>query len=370
VLAEVPEVASLFWDEALSWIDSDDQILCLANGVLYALPERVEGGGHTRGEIRRRGDGSMSFVRGDRRLAVPHAAEEVERRLHAVVPMGTVFSDTVGTGEIARTRLMLVDADRVEDGLELACVRALDVGDGEVFAVAAGPTSRAGLRLFSIQIGRGWGYAETLPWRGDETPTDLAVISTSRLAITTERDQRSVLHLVERANLVYARTIALPCVAPQIVGHNASTVWITGMSPARKPARCDLFRVDLPSGKVIIETAELDSHAIDVATSEDASDVVLATGRGVYVTGGRALRELVELGSGDVVTGIACGGVSVHARAAKLAEQIPSCPVALVRGPSMSRLVLGPASVTIALDTPGHSPRFLDTASLTSGTAP
>src|SRR5206468_11062784 len=50
ILAEVSTAARVLGTDALSWIDADDQILCLVDGKMIALPERVEIGDATRGE--------------------------------------------------------------------------------------------------------------------------------------------------------------------------------------------------------------------------------------------------------------------------------------------------------------------------------
>jgi hypothetical protein len=346
-LADVPEAARVLGAEVLSWIDADEQILSIANGVLCALPERVEHGHPIIGEVRRRAGGLLYFAHRDRRYEVPPPAEGVERRLHAVHYEGALFSDTAGGATAARTRLLRVGADGIEGGPELACVRALDVDDREAYALASG---RDGVALCSIRVGQGWGRADARPWPPDEIATDLAVISASRIAVTTERGSRSTLHLIERADLVYARRIALPCVAPQIVGHTQHRLWITGAAPPPGPARCDLFRVDLLRGIVVIETAELHADAIDVATTDDAATALLATGRAVYVAARDALRELVELAGDERVTGMAYRTV----------------PAVLVRGADRARLVLGdPAErIIIALPSAGHSPRFLSSRSL------
>lgn len=95
---------------------------------------------------------------------------------------------------------------------------------------------RGGVALHTIERGGTWGRAETRPWEHDEIPRDVAVVE-SRIAITVQRDLRSTLYLLERANLVYRRTIAVPCVEPQIVGHRNDTLWVTGMSPPPGPRR-------------------------------------------------------------------------------------------------------------------------------------
>ena len=337
VLAELPEVESALRGELLSWI-ADDQILCVSRGTLLALPERVEAQTANRAVVRRR-DGSMHLVRGDQRLEIPPAPADVERRLHGITSRGALFTDTRGTGEGSRTQLLLVD-DKVEAGLELARVRALDATEGEAFALVTGPD---GIRLLAIEIGPGWGHTATRPWDPDDNATDLAVVSASRVAVTVERGSRSVLYLVERANLVHARVVALPCVAPQIMGLGAQTIWITGMSPGPGRSRCDVFRVELFTGKVVIESAELDSPAFDVAVDEIGSEAVLAAQHAVYTTGDGAPRELVDL-AGRTVTGIAY-------------RRVPAVFVQEDRG---ARLVLGPDRVTVALPSPGHAPRFLN----------
>jgi hypothetical protein len=341
-LSAVPDAARVLGGEVLSWIDADDQILGIVNGVLCALPERVEGGYPMTGEVWRRAGGLMYVAHGARQYEVPPPVDGVERRLHAVNGGAALFSDTAGVATAARTRLLRVGVDGVEDGPELACVRALDVDDGEAYALASGRDSVA---LYSIHVGSGWGHVDARPWPPDEVATDLALISTLHIAVTTERGSRSTMHLIERANLIYARRIALPCVAPQIVGHAQHQLWITGAAPPPGPARCDLFCVDLRRGTVVIETAELHADAIDVAADHDGTPSLLATGRAVYTTTRDALRELVELAGGEEVTG--------------MARRIT--PAVLVRGADRARLVLGyPGErAVVALPSAGHSPRFI-----------
>jgi hypothetical protein len=122
-------------------------------------------------------------------------------------------------------------------------------------------------------------------------------------------------------------------------------LWITGAAPAPGPARCDLFRVDLLRGSVVIETAELHAEAIDIATTGDGRAALLATERAVYTIVSDALRELLELAGGEEVTGLA----------------YRSMPAVLVRSVDRARLVLGdPAKrVFVTLPSAGHSPRFL-----------
>ncbi|HEX3757973.1 MAG TPA: hypothetical protein VHW23_04685, partial [Kofleriaceae bacterium] len=211
-LARVPEAAAVLDGEVVSWIDAEDQILGIVGNLLCALPTRVEAGDPLSCELWRRAGGLLYVTRGDLHCEVPEPADGADRRFHAVSKAGALFSDTTGTAAAARTRLVRVAADGVETGPELACVRALDVDGGEAYALAGG---RDGVALCSIQIGDGWGRADARPWPPDEVATDLAVISPSRIAVTTERGARSTLHLIERANLAYARRIALPCVAPQ-----------------------------------------------------------------------------------------------------------------------------------------------------------
>lgn len=126
-LADVPEAAAVLRGEVLSWIDADDQILGIVDGVLCALSERVEAGGLSYSEVRRRAGGLLYVTRGDRRCEVPSPVDGTERRLHEVCAAGALFSDTAGVGTAARTRLLLVSIDGVEAGPELACVRALEV---------------------------------------------------------------------------------------------------------------------------------------------------------------------------------------------------------------------------------------------------
>jgi len=198
-----------------------------------------------------------------------------------------------------------------------------------------------------MEIGRGWGYSETTPWREDETPTDLAVFSNACIALTTVRDGRSALYLVERENLTYSRKLALPCIEPQIVAHGPGTIWLTGISPSSGPRRCDLLRVDVERGAVTVVTAELpDIPAIDVAASEDAKRVVIATPRAAFATyasGGTGLLELVELTSDETITAMACCGAT---------------SAVFVRGNAGCRVVLGRGEATLALKAPSWAARF------------
>jgi hypothetical protein len=155
--------------------------------------------------------------------------------------------------------------------------------------------------------------------------------------------------------LSFSRTIAVPCVAPQIVGHAEHTVWITGLSPGGD-VRCDLFRVSVLTGKVSVETAELVGvKTLDVACNDIASAAVVAAKRAVWtIIRDREPRELALLGS-EEVTGIACGRVDVH----RVAWSYRDVPAVFLRDHTSSRLVLGLERLTVSLDTAGHAPLFV-----------
>jgi hypothetical protein len=217
-----------------------------------------------------------------------------------------------------------------------------------VFALAA----QAGeVKLIVVELAADWSSATMRPWPSDEEAADVAAISTGRIAVVTERDRRSVLHLIERANLTHSRTLGVPCVAPQIVGHSEDHVWLTGMSPsdaasgrsrAASVPRCDLFRCELRTGRVIVETAELDCTVIDVAVAVGGGRALLVSQRGAYVVSDdyTGIREVVELCGDDEVTGIACG----------------RGPAVFVRGQRGPRLVVGNDRTVVTLASPGHSP--------------
>jgi hypothetical protein len=352
-LADLPaipqEVRAVLDAWTLSWIDGDDQILGIVRGAICALPDRVEATGPV-GDVRVSAGGALIFETRGRRREVPSPDDEVERRLHGVCDAGAVFTETRGDGEGARTRLLVVTGDGVDEGPELTCVRGIDGTEREAYVLASGSD---GVRLFAIEVGGRWGRVDTCPWGHDEIATDLALVGSSRVAVTTERGPRAVLHLIERANLVYTRRIALPCTAPQIVGQSGKSIWITGIAPAPGPRRCDLFRVELPTGRVVIETAELDVPTIDVAVADDDPVAMIATPRAIHVATPTGLRELIELGHGDEVTGMA-----VFAVGARLGRPTLAIPVAFLRGAGGSSLVLGWERTRIPLDTAGHSPRF------------
>jgi len=352
LLSTVASAAAVLGDGALTWIDSDEQILCLAGGNLYALPERIEAGNPRSGAIVTRGDGRMLFVSTQRRFEIPSPPDDTERRIHAVLRSRALLSDTVGSGDGATTRLVLVSDLGISEGLELRRVRGIGHWDRHAYVIADGS---AGPQLFAIHVDPRWSHSCSTPWRDGE-PTDLTVISKARLAITTQHGQRSTLHLVERENLSFSRTIALPCIAPQIVGHAEHTVWITGLSPGGD-ARCDLFRVSLLNGKVSVETAEiLGVKTLDVACNDIAAAAVVAAKQAVWViTGDREPRELALLGS-EEVTGTACGRVDID----RISKSYRDVPAVFLRDHTSSRLVLGMERLKVALDTPGHAPLFVD----------
>jgi hypothetical protein len=352
VLAEVASSAPVLGSSALSWIDSDDQILCLAGGKLYALPERFEIGDPRTGGIVTRGDGSLLFVSTERRFDIPPPRDDGERRLHGTAGSRALLTDTVGSGDGATTRFMLVSDRGLDEGLELRCVRGIDVWDHHAYVLAG---DRDDPRLLSIDLYAGWSYSSSKPWRNGEA-TDVAAISNARVAITTQHGQRSTLHLVERHGLSFSRTIALPCIAPQIVGHGVNNVWITGLAPGGD-GRCDLFRVALATGKVIVETAEIfDVQALDVACNDVGNAAVVAARQAVWaITVGREPRELVLLGA-DQVTGIACARGDID----PLQRTQRDVPAVLLRDRTSARLVLGLERVIVPLDTPGHAPLFID----------
>ncbi len=113
------------------------------------------------------------------------------------------------------------------------------------------------------------------------------------------------------------------------------------MSPPPGPRRCDLFRVELRAGWVITATAELaDVPVIDVVLGTDTDDALVATPRGVYLATRFALREMLEVGSDESVTGMALGTTSC----------------VFVRGSHHSRLVIGQQEATVQLQSPGYAP--------------
>jgi hypothetical protein len=336
-LGDAPGTGELLGAANLSWIDADDQVLAIENGRLFSLSERVEAGDPYIGEIRRRG-GSLYFTRKGKRVDLPRAPDHTERRFHGVSSRGALFTDTSGTGTNATTQLLLVNGEGVLEGPKLERVRSLEASADEVFALAEGA---GGVALFAMELGKRWGYTESRPWRQGEVPTDLGIFSNSRVAITAQRGARSVLYLVERANLVYARVLALPCIEPQISAIADGTVWITGVSPPPAPARCDLFRVDSTAGMVTLVTAELDATTLEVVAKE-AGRALIATDRSVYVTTAGALRELVQLASDEEVSGMIDGPTSV----------------VFIRGPLSSRIILGHGQAIVPLETPGYAPLF------------
>lgn len=352
-LAPVANVGELLGDRWLSWIDDDDAILGIWRGRLYSLPERVEASHPFRAELRRTAGGELHLVHGNQRITVPPAADSCERRFHKLLTDGALFSDTEGTVR-ASTHLIRVSARGVDEGPRLAHVRGLEATDTHAFALAEG---RGGLALFQIQLGNGWGYAEARPWHQDEVATDLVVFNHARIAITAERGSRTTLYLVEIENLVYARQIMLPCVGAEIVAHSPETIWITGMSTPPGPARCDLFRVDVPAGTVTLVTAEHTARTIEcIATSSaDATglQLLLATDRAVFATRGDRLREILELAGDESITGMAAGSLSA----------------VFVQSPRGSSLVLGRRDAVIELPAPGYEPRLDDLPRLSNDAA-
>jgi hypothetical protein len=321
----------------LSWIDEEDQLLAIANGKLYSIAERTEAGDE-RGEIRRT-TSALYFTYDGKRVEVPPPSEAAERRLHDVFDRGALFSDTSGTGTNATTKLVLVNAAGVLEDPTLSLVRALEASEDDVFALA---DAHGEVALFSIAPDRGWGYATTRPWHAGKVPTDVAIFSARRIAVTVQRGVGSVLYLVERANLTYARALALPCVDAQIVAHDNRTLWVTGASPPPGPQRCDLFRVEPSTGTVTLVTAELDTTTLDVVPDALGGGMLLAADRAVCATTRGALRELVELGGGEEVTGLVNGPTSA----------------VFIRGPRSSRIVLGNRRTVLPLKTPRYAPLF------------
>jgi hypothetical protein len=342
-LAAVP-VARVLGDRRLSWIDGEGRILCLADGTLQVLSERSEVGERTGGEIRRRADGSIYFVEGQAVVEIPPPRPGAERVLHGLYGR-VVMIETTGD-EAAASRLRVVSKSGISDGPYLTRLRALDVcgAQDQVYALS----EQAGVVSLSVHAMRDWARGNARPWDPEDTPTDVAVISTGRVAVTAERDHRAMLYLVERANLAHARRIALPCSEPQIVAHHREALWITGMSPPPAPRRCDLFRVDLREGTVTVVTAELDVPRIDVegATWHDDQrppSCLVATPEAVFVAS-RGLQRLVDLARGERVTSMVHGEL----------------PVIFVEGGERGpRLLLGEPPSIVALDSPGDAPRFL-----------
>ncbi len=335
-IADAPQTLPLLGGAQLSWLDADGQILCLQGGELLTLTERIEFE-HDGVEIRRSSDDRLAFLAGDKRIEVPPSEPGAERRVHNL-HRGALISDSLGGATSAHTRLFVVNEQGISEGPVLGAVRSIDADPETVYVLADG---RGGLALHEIARGGSWDRRETRPWESDEHPCDVAVLA-HRIAITVQRDQRSLLYLLERANLIYRRTISLPCVEPQIVGFRDDTLWITGMSAPPGPRRCDLFRVHLSTGIVIVVTAELaDVALIDVVLrSPDGDDVLIATSRGVYLATRFALREMLEIGSHETVTDLALG--------------VTSC--VFVRGSHGSRLVIGQQAATVELPTPGYAP--------------
>ena len=245
-IADVPQTLPLLGSSLLSWLDADGKILGLLQGELHTMTARI-GFEHRGAAIWRGTDDQLTFVAGDKRFEIPPPEAGAERRVHNVHGGGALISDSLGGATSAHTRLFLVRGQGISEGPVLGAVLSIDTDQETVFALADG---RGGLALHEIARGGTWERSETRPWESDERPYDVAVVG-PRVALTVQREQRSTLYLLERANLVYRRTISLPCVEPQIVGDRDEILWITGMSPPPGPRRCDLFRVDLRQGMVI-----------------------------------------------------------------------------------------------------------------------
>jgi hypothetical protein len=336
-LGDVP-VGRALHDMHLSWIDAEDQILCLADDKLYSLPDRVEASKPGRGQLLRRAGGSLLFVLGEKVVELPHAPENVDRKFHALCWGGALFTET----RASRTQLIQLGSNGLAHGPTFDQVCAVDADSLEAFVLARG---RAGFALFAVELGRGWGYTDTQPWRADDTPADVAVLSNSRVAVAAARGSSATLYLVERANLQYARELALPCTNPQIIAHGGHCIWLTGTSPAASK-RCDLFRVDLLLGSVTSVTAELaDTSAIDAVANQDGSLVLFATARAVYLARSDARGapvEILELTHEEKITGMVVGKTTA----------------VCLQTPRACRLVIGRREVVVPLQVPAFEPKL------------
>jgi hypothetical protein len=344
-LAEHLATRAVLGARQLSWIDADDQILCLADGRLLSLPERTELASPL-GQFRRRSDDSLWFRDSSGGVVIPPPAFGTERRLHGVYGCGGLFSDTLG-GELAGTRLRLVDARGIVDGPKLARVRAIDVADADRQAYALAEI-HGEVALLVIELGRGWSHIEARPWHPEDIPTDVAVIGDAPVVVTATRGLRSYLYLVARYGLTHTRKLTLPCIDPQIVFHDRYALWITGLLSPPGPSRCELLRVDPRAATVTVLTAELpDMSTLEVVgpsrfDPHALPGCLLATPRAVLEATPAGLRTVLELDHGERVTA--------------MAYDTPSA--VFVDGPRGPRLVLGSRSMTVPLPSPGHSARF------------
>lgn len=98
---------------------------------------------------------------------------------------------------------------------------------------------------------------------------------------------------------------------------------------------------NLAGDKHTVVTAELaDVTVIDVVLGTDTEDALIATSRGVYRATRFALREMLEIGSHETVSGMALG--------------VTSC--VFVHDSLGSRLVIGQQDAIVQLTSPGYAP--------------
>lgn len=335
-LRELPELLHIDGSHGITWFDAEENLYGIMHGTLCSLSERRELDVRS---VHRRAGGTVYVAVADKQVELPRAEPHVERRLHVAWEGGALYSDTEGRSERATSRLFVVDASGPRELRRFTHARGIDADTTEAFVLADhdARVQLCALHLHSAEM------RSASPWSPDEVPTDVAVLGRARVAVTVERGGRSAVYLVERAELAPGRVLAVPCVAPQIVGASGRTLWITGMAAAPGPARCDLFRIDLASGGVHMVTAELDVTTVDVVVRPDGEEALLATPRAVYRWSGSRLIPLVELFGDERVTGVAFD---------------PTTAV-FVDGKSGPRLVLGSGGHSVPLPSAGYAPRFL-----------
>lgn len=290
VVTRGPEVPVL-GARMLTWLDERDLIRGLtSDGTIWDLSERTElrmvdpnGRERPMSFVRHR-DGSVVF--GSKELPPPAAG--AVRRAHSSAH-GVFITETQGE----QAQLSFVSQGGLIHGPLLRRPVNIVRGGGLAFAVS----EIADAQVFvTIEPGMGWDYGT--PWPATTRVTDLAIPTVGAVVVVGD----GVAHQLDAFTGELQRTIYLPCADPEIVQCESPLVWVTGRS-AGGAQRHDLFRIELSTGRVTVETAAICSEGWGelIAVRIEKRWLLAYARRGVFTFEKQAAEPLLSVESGDEI---------------------------------------------------------------------
>lgn len=324
----------------LTWVDERGRILGLdGDGVVWDLAARVEAELASVRYLRRR-DGSWCMRSSRAAIEVP-AAPGAERRAHRMAGGWLLFTDSRGP----ESRVRMLDERGLFDGPLLHNPRALVCAPGSRFAYAVGDVG-GHAALVTIDLSNlQWDHCT--PWPAASEITDLVPGAAGRLIGVASVAGAGALYVIGGSPTAVERTLYLPCRAPAIIRADRGSVWLTGVSPGRGPARSDLIHVDLEASTASVVTAGITSEGWGELHAVRHGDgwLLAYAACGVFELG-RDAEPVFALDPGEVIT-------SVH-------REFPFA--VFTSGPGGARLFIAAGSRVIALPSPGQLPIFRRTA--------